>query len=47
MKRDMIEDFLGEIVDRSSDFEIYCLDEFGDVRLALRDDNDRYADFVV
>ena len=47
MKRDMIGDFLGEIVDRSSGFEIYCCDEFGDVRLALRDDNDWYADFVV
>ena len=47
MKRDMIENFLGEIVDRSSDFEIHCFDEFGGVRLALRDDNDWYADFVV
>ena len=47
MKRDMIENFLGEIVDRSSDFEIHCFDEFGGVCLALCDDNDRYTDFVV
>ena len=47
MKRDMIENFLGEIVDRSSDFEIHCFDEFGGVCLALCDDNDRYADLVV
>ena len=47
MKRDMIENFLGEIVDRSSDFEIHCFDEFGGVRLALCCDNDRYPDFVV
>ena len=47
MKRDMIENFLGEIVDRSSDFEIHCFDEFGGVRLALCYDNDRYADFIV
>ena len=46
MKRDMIKNFLGEIVDRSSDFEIHCFDEFGGVRLALCDDNVRYADFV-
>ena len=47
MKRDMIENFLGEILDRSSDFAIHCFDECGGVGLALCDDNDRYADFVV
>ena len=47
MKRDMMIYFLGEIVDRSSGFEIHCFDEFGGVRLALCDDNDRYADLVV
>ena len=47
MKRDMMGDFLGEVVDRSSDFEIHCFDELGGVRLALCCDNDRYADFVV
>ena len=47
MKRDMIENFLGEFVARCSDFEIHCFDECGGVRLALCDDNDRYADFVV
>ena len=39
--------FLGECVDRSSGFEIYCFYEFGGVCLALCDDNDRYADLVV
>ena len=39
--------FLGECVDRSSDFEIHCFYEFGGVRLALCDDNDRYAGLVV
>ena len=47
MKRDMIENFLGEIVDRSSDFEIHCFNEFGGVRLALCNDNHRYAGLVV
>ena len=43
----MMVDFLGARIDGSSDFEINCCDEFGGVRLALCNGNDRYADFVV
>ena len=43
----MIENFLGESVDRSSDFEINYFDELCRVHLALCDCNDWNTEFVV